>query len=51
MQFTVLKLSHAVTQVERVSFAASRLKALKQNSVIDFLSQPVFTHIFKCFAE
>ena len=51
MQFTVVELFHAVAQVKRVSFSASRLKALKQNLVLNYLSQPVLAHVFQSFAE
>ena len=51
MQFTVMKLVHAVTQVQIVSFFAARFQTLKQNLVIDVLSQPISAHFFQCFAE
>ena len=51
MHITMVKLLHAVTQVQIVSFYASRLYALKQNRVVNCLSQPVLAHVFQSFTE
>ena len=48
---TVMELCHAVAQVKRVSFFASRLQTLKQNVILNYLSQPVLAHVFQSFAE